>query len=146
MSSAQLLARSRDAGGGLGHLMSHSTTVPRSAPVEPDNVLDPRGVLMAQERQVEEAIARFLSILGRYHDGERSEWAKEVLVAEVATVVGWLQQVGMTPTDTEEHIVIRMRVTLRDRYGHEVGKRINHDFLACLDQAWAETDGHDNSR
>ncbi len=53
---------------------------------------------------------------------------------EVALVVGWLMELDPPPDVTEERVLRVVEVTLLARYGHEVGQRLNREFVEAFEE------------
>ena len=82
-----------------------------------------------------EAAARCFSILRRYHQAERTAAAKALMAAEVATLVGWLLEIRLPAGAAERGILDPVEDHLLTRYGHEVGRRLNGEFIEAFEHA-----------
>jgi hypothetical protein len=80
---------------------------------------------MATERQVQETIARCVSIAVYYHNCEMTAKMAVEFRAVAHEVKGW----GSTPKDTEERILRPVEAELIARYGTEAGRRLHAEVL-----------------
>ena len=90
--------------------------------------------MKATERQIQETIARCVSIMVYFHNEERTPKVKAMMIAEVQTVVGFVGELGLGlgSREVEERIVIPVEGELLTRYGHEVGRRLNAEFVSAF--------------
>ena len=88
---------------------------------------------MKIQHQLRLAAARCLALLQRYHDGERTVAAREKMVAEVEVVIGWLLELGLPAGVTEDGLLGPVEMCLLDRYGHELGQRLNREFVEAFE-------------
>ncbi|MHC5543610.1 hypothetical protein ACYOEI_35750 [Singulisphaera rosea] len=93
---------------------------------------------MVREQQVRETIDSCLATLDRYHDTERWLRSKAKLVAEIAVVVGRLSDWETSLGDAVELVAIPVGERLVGRYGSEVGRRLDADFMAAFELALAD--------
>ncbi len=70
----------------------------------------------------------------RYHGGERTDEARALMIAEIHTVVGFLLELNLPEGATERGILGPMDDYLLARYGHEVGRRLNAEFLDAFEE------------
>jgi hypothetical protein len=87
---------------------------------------------MATERQVKETIARCVSIMVCYHNGEKTRLAHDMMVAEVQTVAGWVMEMDLGPCEKDERILHPVERELLMRFGPEVGPRLNVVFIKAF--------------
>ncbi|MHC5537092.1 hypothetical protein ACYOEI_02510 [Singulisphaera rosea] len=93
---------------------------------------------MLTDQQVRETIDSCLATLNHYHDTERRLRSKAKLTAEIAVVVGWLSEWGITLGDAVELIARPVGERLEMRYGFEVGRRLDGEFMEAFEIAWAD--------
>lgn len=91
---------------------------------------------MFTDRQVQEAIAQAVSIMVGFHGDGRNPHCQEVMAAEVQVLTGWIFEAGLKPEEVERRILRAIGDELVARYGHEVGPRLNAEFLAVFDGAY----------
>ena len=87
---------------------------------------------MATERQIQETIARCVSIVVFFHNSQKTPKMKTMMVAEVQTVAGWVEELGMGGMAADEQILLPVELELLARYGHEVGRRLNAEFARAF--------------
>ncbi len=85
---------------------------------------------MATEREIQETVARCVSIMVFYKNGEKTTQATEMMVAEVHAVAGWVRELGLGVGETDARILRAAERELLARYGHEVTPRL---YAALLD-------------
>ena len=88
---------------------------------------------MRADDSLEEGAARCWSIMRRYHGSERKDEARALLIAEVDTLVGWLLELRPPPGAIERRILGPVEEYLLARYGHEVGMRLNAEFVRAFE-------------
>jgi hypothetical protein len=76
-----------------------------------------------------------MSLLQRYHDGERTAAPKERMAAEVEVVIGWLMELDLPPGVTEDGDLRPVEAYLLALYGHEAGRRLNGEFVEVFERA-----------
>jgi hypothetical protein len=83
---------------------------------------------MTDERPLQEAIARCVSIMVFYKHSDRTPRSLGLMTAEIRTVARTVE--GMANSDVGELAVDRqVESELMARYGHEVGPRLLADFM-----------------
>jgi hypothetical protein len=87
---------------------------------------------------VQEAVARFFSILVEYHDAVRTPAARSQMVAEVRAVVEGIVVMGLGIGETDSLVLRPVEAELLARYGPEVGTRINAEFVEAF-EGWGTT-------
>jgi len=90
------------------------------------------------EEQVRETVDCCLATLDRYHDAERRSDARAIMAAEVAVAVGWLSEWGLSLGEAVDLIAVPVGETLVSRYGHEVGRRLDSEFMGAFELALAD--------
>ena len=84
-------------------------------------------------RQVQEIIARCVGIVVSYHHGGRCEASSRRMVDDVQAVRGEVLGLGLSPDEMEGLLIRPVSGELIARYGHELGPRLNAEFLAAFD-------------
>jgi hypothetical protein len=92
-----------------------------------------RGRGMVTERQVQETIARCVSTMVYYHNGERSRELDERMTAEIQMVAGFVRELDFSRDGVESRIIRPVEVELVARYGHEVGPRLASRFFEAFE-------------
>jgi hypothetical protein len=88
---------------------------------------------MATERQIQEMIARCVSVVVFYQNGEMTAKTKAMRADEFRTVAGRVRELGLSPGATEERILCPLEAELIARYGPEAGRRLNAEFLKAFE-------------
>ena len=88
---------------------------------------------MAIEERLQEAAAQCVAVMRRYHSGERSSAARSRMSAEIDLVVGWLLELDLPPGLAQARVLAPVESYLFARYGHEVGRRLNDQFLDAFE-------------
>ena len=88
---------------------------------------------MATERQLQETVARCVSIMVYYHNTTRAPQAKERMIAEVELVAAWVLELDLSPGDTDRHIFRPVEGELLARYGPEVARGLHAEFLDAFE-------------
>ena len=104
---------------------------------------------MVIEERLQDAVARCVTALRRYHFGERTSAAKAKMTAEIDLLVGWLLELHLPPGVAQAEILIPVETYLFARYGHEVGSRLNAEFIEAFEangMALLARDGTDGDR
>jgi hypothetical protein len=91
------------------------------------------GRAAAIERQAQEIIARCISILVAYHNGERTPEATAMMAAKVQAVAIWVDELDFSIGETDEQVLRPVEAELLARYGHEAGVRISREFLEAFE-------------
>src|SRR6476660_9669452 len=79
---------------------------------------------MATERQVQELVARCVSIAVFYHNGEKAAKAKEMMAAEIRAVARQVGEMGLGPERLDEQFLRPVEAELSARYGPQAGARL----------------------
>ncbi len=87
---------------------------------------------MATERQIQETIARCVSIVVFFHNSQKTPKMKSMMVAEVRTIAGWAEELGMCGMAADEQILFPVELELIARYGPVVGRRLNAEFAKAF--------------
>ena len=90
-------------------------------------------VVPALEDQLQLATVRCLSILRRYHYGEQTSRAKEMMAAEVELVIGYLLELDLPHGATQGGVLAPVAEYLGLRHGPEAGTRLNAEFVAIFE-------------
>ena len=88
---------------------------------------------MAIDSEIQEAIARCVSILVCYHNADRSRHTTLTMIAEARAVAAWTRELSLGPGETDERILRPLEAEMIARYGHELGSRLNHEFLKAFE-------------
>ena len=88
---------------------------------------------MTTERQVQEAIARCVSLMVFYHNGEKTTKTRGLLTAEIRAVGESVRGLDFGDETSGQGILRLVESELRDRYGTEGGGRINAEFARAFD-------------
>jgi hypothetical protein len=91
---------------------------------------------LVTERQAQEIVARCISVLVAYHNGERTPEATAMMVVKVQAVAVWVDELGFSIGETDEHVLRPVEAELLARYGHEAGVRISREFLDAFESVW----------
>jgi len=83
---------------------------------------------MATEREVQETIARCVSIAVYYHGGDQTGQTSDRMTSEVRATALALGEMGISATQARGRIVEPVRLELLARFGPEEGPRIARDF------------------
>ncbi len=83
---------------------------------------------MATERQLQETIARCVSIVVFFHNSQKTPKMRSMMVAEVQTVAAGVEELGMCGMATDEQILFSVESELIARYGPVVGRKLNSEF------------------
>ena len=88
---------------------------------------------MATEREIQETLARCVSIMVFYHQGNRSNNSRDLMVAEVQTLAAWVGDLGLDDGVVTDHILRPMETEMLARYGPEVGPRLAAAFRGAFE-------------
>ena len=69
-----------------------------------------------------------------YHNEKTARSAREMTVAEVRAVAGWIGELGLDAGETDDGVLRPVGRELLLRYGHEVGPRISAEFLEAFER------------
>ena len=88
---------------------------------------------MLNEGEVRETIARCVSIIVYYHNCGRTQQTTTAMVDDIQVVAGLVagQELGIRQID--ERILRPVEAELLARYGHELGFRLNKEFVEAFD-------------
>ena len=87
---------------------------------------------MATERQIQELIARCVSIVVFFHNSPKTSKMRTMMVAEVQAVARSAEELGMGDRAKDERILLSVESELLARYGQEVGRRLNAEFARAF--------------
>jgi hypothetical protein len=87
---------------------------------------------MVTERQIEEIVARGVSLMVFYHNSPRTPGTDEMLTKEVRGIAGWAAEASLGGRETAERILRPLSSELIARYGDAVGARLSSDFCAAF--------------
>jgi hypothetical protein len=88
---------------------------------------------MTTEVQVQETIARCVSIMVFYHNDHEASDATERMIAEVQLVAGWITEMELSPGGTDWLIFGPLENELYARFGHEVAPRLYAEFIEAIE-------------
>jgi hypothetical protein len=88
---------------------------------------------MATQRQLQETVARCVSIMVYYRNEPRSERTRERMVAEVQLVAGWVMELGLVAEETGRHIFRPLEGELIARFGQAAGSRLHAEFVQAFE-------------
>src|SRR4051812_42543057 len=90
---------------------------------------------MSIERQVQETIAQCVGIGVFYHNlGGLTTKTRAMMLAEFRTVAAKVKELGLGPKATGERLLGPVEAELIARYGIEVGRKINAEFLRAFEE------------
>jgi hypothetical protein len=92
---------------------------------------------MAHEREIQVALARCVSIMTVYHNGDQSPSTKDAMVSEVRAVARSIEEFNLGCMATERQIILPVESELLALFGPRVGEILNSDFLWAF-QGWTE--------
>ena len=92
---------------------------------------------MTDERILQEAIARCVSILVFYHNCERTRDSLARAGSEIRAVANQFPTLEISPEEVERKITDSVREEMVLRYGHEVGPRISAQFADAFEGSLA---------
>jgi hypothetical protein len=87
---------------------------------------------MVTERQIQETIARCVSLMVFYHNSEKSAQLSDDLADQARAVAGWASEANFGETEAGERIFRPVASELVARYGEGVGCRLRDEFLAAI--------------
>jgi hypothetical protein len=87
---------------------------------------------MATDREVEEMIARCVSIMVFYRNCGRSTQSKAGMAAEIRAVAGCVKE-WHPAGGVIMHILDSVKAELIARYGHELGVRLDDEFYRAFE-------------
>ena len=83
---------------------------------------------MATERQIQEMIARCVSIVVFFHNSQKTPKMRAMMASEVQAVARSVEEAGLGGMAADERILLPVESELLARYGQEVGRRLNAEF------------------
>jgi hypothetical protein len=95
---------------------------------------------MATERQVQETIARCVALMVFHHNCERSQEARDRMIAEVQIIAGFVEELGFSRSGVDWRIMRPIEAELLARYGHEVGPRLFAMFADAFEDSFEAAD------
>jgi hypothetical protein len=98
---------------------------------------------MSLERAIEETIARCVSIMVAYYNSGPNERATREMVAEIRAVADAAKAFSLGIRETVDRIVRPVEAEIFVRYGHELGSRLNSQFVIAFER-WGEPEQHDS--
>ena len=102
-------------------------------PQEPITFAISFGGLKVLTRHFLEATAVCTRIMRRYHARERTAASRTLMVAEVETLAGWLQELGLPAGAYGAVFLPPVKDYLFTRYGTEAGERLFAELVAVLE-------------
>jgi hypothetical protein len=88
---------------------------------------------MDNDRAAQETIARCLSIMVAYHNSGTERGARQAMVKEIRVVAAAIKVFSLSVWETVERIVHPVESELFARYGHELGARLNAEFVEAFE-------------
>ena len=85
------------------------------------------------ERALSETVARCVGIVVYYYNVERTGRSRRVMSSEIRAAVGWLADSGLDGRALDGVVVDPVEEELIARFGHEVGFRLNREFVRAFD-------------
>ncbi len=94
---------------------------------------------MTTDREIQETVARCVSVVVYYHNCGRTTRAQEVFEADVAVIRDWLRVAGATG----QVIGSQIRAELLERYEPQLASLLFNEFVAALtpQEAWPTASG-----
>lgn len=83
---------------------------------------------MVTERQTLETVARCVSTMVFYHNGDRTGADREPMSSEVRLIAGFVAEWDLDADETEGLIIRPVEAELIARYGREIGPRLVREF------------------
>lgn len=80
------------------------------------------------DRQIQETIARCVSIMVCYHNDERTTETRDMMVADLEQAARLALELGLDPREIEDEILGPVGSELRARYGRAVGAELSAIF------------------
>jgi hypothetical protein len=96
---------------------------------------------MPTEREIDETIARCVSIMVCYHKVETDARARASMVTAVQVVAAWALEMNLGSDETAVRILGPVERELLIRYGHESGTRVTATFLRAFGPPTRQTIG-----
>ena len=97
---------------------------------------------MPIERALSETVARCVGVVVYYYNVERTSRSRRVMSSEIGEAVGWLAGSGLDGRALDDAVVEPVEEELMARFGHEVGSRLNREFVRAFDAAVPAGSGH----
>ena len=85
------------------------------------------------ERALSETVARCVRIVVYYYNVERTGRSRRVMSTEIRAAVGWLADSGLDGGALDGGVVDPVEGELVARFGHELGSRLNREFVRAFD-------------
>jgi len=89
---------------------------------------------MATNREIQETIARCVSIMVFYHNMGKTTHTKALMAAEIGVVAQSVKE-SMSQDDTWRRVLESVNVELIARYGPELGVRLDGEFYKAFEAA-----------
>jgi hypothetical protein len=90
---------------------------------------------MNSERAIQETIARCVSIIVAYYNSGPNERATREMIDEIRAVAEDATSFSLGIRETVEQILHPVEAEIFARYGHELGSRLNSQFLMAF-ESW----------
>lgn len=87
---------------------------------------------MMTERQLQETIARCVSIAVYYHGSERTGWESDRMTSEVRATALSLGEMGLTATEARVQVVGQVERELIERFGPIAGAKLARTFAEAF--------------
>jgi hypothetical protein len=91
------------------------------------------GRAMATVREIQETIARCVSVVVFYKNSEKTQRADQLMSEEVQTLAGQVRDLGLDIRKADDLILAPVERELLVRYGHEVAPRLYGKFAEAFD-------------
>ncbi len=88
---------------------------------------------MVSDRQIRETVARCVSTMVFYHNGERSRDTAELMTVEIQVIAGFVEEWGFDAAEINARVFRPVESELIARYGHEVGPRMLGEFIDAFE-------------
>jgi len=93
---------------------------------------------MTDERLLQEAIARCVSIMVFYHNCERTRDSLARARSEIRGIARQFPTLGLTHHEIERTVTDAVREEMVTRFGHEVGPRLSDQFAEAFEDSVGE--------
>jgi hypothetical protein len=91
---------------------------------------------MTTQREIEEAVARCVSIAVFLHNSRRAHRAEDLFEDDVRSVARWAVEAGLGEGEMEHALLGPIHPELIARYGIEIGSQLCATFLGAYRNAW----------
>jgi hypothetical protein len=84
------------------------------------------------DRQIQEAVARCVSIAVYYHNSESSKKADATFAEDIRAIADWATEAALDESEADRMILQPLSAELAVRFGDAVGSRLGADFQAAF--------------